>query len=113
MAVHEVRTGRHLYIIPEYGNPRGQLANLAALFVHGVNGDYSQFGDQITALNEAGATCYCYDMLGCGKSHKPRLARLEDQMQLYSVQEHYKDLQVVLKRFVVSKVRCTVGRDSR
>ena len=33
-------------------------------------------------------------------------------MQLYNMQEHYEDLQVVLKRFVLSKVRCAESKQS-
>ena len=68
-----------------------------------------QFGDEITALKEAGATCICYDMLGGGRNRKPRLTRLEDQLQLYSPQAHYADLELVLKQFILNKVTCTTA----
>ena len=42
MSLHEVRTDRTLYVVPEYGNPMGPLAGQIVLLVHGVNGDYSQ-----------------------------------------------------------------------
>lgn len=77
-----------------------------------------QFEEQVKLLTSAGAQCTVYDMLGCGRSSKPRPASPEGRTAAYSAHEHYADLEAVLDTLVAGKVGilllvfviCTHGR---
>jgi len=93
LKVFEIRKGRRLNVlyIP-CDSPRCTI-----IFVHGAMGRMAQFKDLIEPLS-SNCEILAYDMLGCGSSEKPEL---NGQNDMYSADEHYKDLLAVLDKFVL------------
>ena len=71
-----------------------------------------QFKEQVNLLTQAGASCTLYDMLGAGRSSKPRPNTPEGRLAAYSPDEHYQDLKALLAMLVKGKVGSTDAADS-
>ena len=65
-----------------------------------------QFKEQVGLLTRAGASCISYDMLGAGRSSKPRPATPEGRLAAYSPDEHYQDLKALLDMLLKKRVSC-------
>ena len=55
-----------------------------------------QFDEQCKALLRAGISVVRYDMLGCGRSARPRASAYTCRLDTYSPDEAYKDLQAIM-----------------
>ena len=57
-----------------------------------------QFDEQCKALLRAGISVVRYDILGCGRSARPRASAYGRRLVTYSPDEAYKDLQAILQQ---------------
>jgi len=86
----EIRPGRWLSISHQPGHAH---ADTVVFFAHGGGGNQDQWREQWRALGQAGYSLVAWDLLGHGRSAKPR------QRQAYAWDELVNDQRAVLARF--------------